>query len=324
MKIQAIFFLLVKLKPYPPGTHLCWSWSWSWSQRATDNLQIHVVYTQLKSFQSLFRELSIPYCFSCQPCSFYQWCPLVCTDGACQDVSLDARRCSCQKPETNIECDSLLQTSTAESGGDSSPWVIGTAVGASIAIIIIAALVSAWRRRKVEHSGVQVRNGVEVVETGEVDDLSESFGRQPSDVHVAMRWRKMCHRDLGCGWGWGCRSRLGGNSLRCVFRRGAFFVWGLCTPGWVSVRENLWTCTGRFRYIGFRHRLEGGIGSEGRKGGCRHFIVVELRWRGEVLMDYAVLGEKRLGKSLDFSMQLWQKMKGWWSPPDAIARFSSD
>ncbi|CAM9708687.1 unnamed protein product, partial [Ascophyllum nodosum] len=70
-----------------------------------------------------------------------------------KDLSLDSRRCSCQKPSTHIGCDSLLITSTSESSGKSSPWVIGTAVGASIAIILTVGLISAWRRRKFGASG---------------------------------------------------------------------------------------------------------------------------------------------------------------------------
>lgn len=51
-----------------------------------------------------------------------------------------------------------------------------------------------------------------------------------------------------------------------------------------------------------RHRIGGGIGSEGRKGECKNSIAVELG--GGMLMVYAVPVEKKLVKVLDFSMQL--------------------
>lgn len=63
------------------------------------------------------------------------------------------RRCSCQNPSTDIACDELLEQSPTVSADGSSSWVIGTAVGASIFIILAATLVSLWRRRKAGAGG---------------------------------------------------------------------------------------------------------------------------------------------------------------------------
>lgn len=65
-----------------------------------------------------------------------------------QDPSLDRRRCSCQNPSTDIDCDELLNQSSATTSAGSSYWVIAVAVGASIFILVASAGVAIWRRRK--------------------------------------------------------------------------------------------------------------------------------------------------------------------------------
>lgn len=65
-----------------------------------------------------------------------------------KDPSLDRRRCSCQNPSTDIDCDELLNQSSATTSAGSSYWVIAVAVGASIFILVASAGVAIWRRRK--------------------------------------------------------------------------------------------------------------------------------------------------------------------------------
>ncbi|CAB1106688.1 unnamed protein product [Ectocarpus sp. CCAP 1310/34] len=70
-----------------------------------------------------------------------------------KDLSLDARRCSCQNPSTHIDCDELLTQSPTVAADSSSSWVIATAVGASLFIILAATLVGLWRLRKAGGGG---------------------------------------------------------------------------------------------------------------------------------------------------------------------------
>ncbi|CAM9913326.1 unnamed protein product [Ectocarpus sp. 12 AP-2014] len=70
-----------------------------------------------------------------------------------KDLSLDARRCSCQNPSTHIDCDELLTQSPTVTADSSSSWVIATAVGASLFIILAATLVGLWRLRKAGAGG---------------------------------------------------------------------------------------------------------------------------------------------------------------------------
>lgn len=68
-------------------------------------------------------------------------------------MSLDSRRCSCLDSSTNIDCEDLLDTISTGGPTGSSSWVIATAVGASVFIILAAAFISLWRRWKAGGSG---------------------------------------------------------------------------------------------------------------------------------------------------------------------------
>lgn len=97
-----------------------------------------------------------------------------------KDPSLDARRCSCQNPTTHIDCNDLLTRSPTVASGGSSSWVIATAVGASVFIIVTAALVSVWRRRKIGASGTAGAGG-----SGDGSSRTSRFRDHEGDV--AMR-----------------------------------------------------------------------------------------------------------------------------------------
>ncbi|CAM9364162.1 unnamed protein product [Pylaiella littoralis] len=92
-------------------------------------------------------------------------------DAIVKDLSLDARRCSCQNTSTNIGCDELLTESPTVNPDGSSSWVIATAVAASVFIMLASALVSLWQRRKAGEGGG--RGGSDGVDGDYEDDFDD-------------------------------------------------------------------------------------------------------------------------------------------------------
>ncbi|CAM9481007.1 unnamed protein product [Ectocarpus sp. 12 AP-2014] len=88
-----------------------------------------------------------------------------------KDLSLDARRCSCQNPSTHIDCDELLTQSPTVTADSSSSWVIATAVGASLFIILAATLVGLWRLRKAGAGGDGSNGGWASEGDGEISGI---------------------------------------------------------------------------------------------------------------------------------------------------------